>query len=532
LIAIALSDAELLAAARNDDESAFTELYARHHAAARRLAVSYRRAADPDDLVNGAFERVLGAIKRGSGPTESFRAYLFVTLRRLATELIDREQADPYDEVPEAVAVEEQSPVMEAAERAIVLDAYESLPDRWQAVLWQTTVEGKSPKELAPTLGMTANAAAALAYRAREKLRQAYLQAHLQAVPRPQCEPYRSQLGAHVRNGLSTRDEGNILTHLDGCGSCRDLEAELLGINSMLNRAVLPYFLLTASEVGAIATVAGAGAAAGPLLLARKVITKARNNPGPTVVAAVVTVALAAGLIAANRPITGEDPPEAAADPVEETATPPIEAPEPDASEPEPDPDEPPVDEPPPATEPSATPAAAPGEPPPPTPGTDPPGTDPPGTDPPATDPPATDPPATDPPATDPPATSTPTPSAPTTSPPPPPPPDGQVVWNASTQAVDVTLHNPGTTDTGPVLMQMSVSGGAVMSGAPSGCTGLALLVITECVISPIPPGGSTVVSQPVAGTGPGRFATVGCTLGALGLACDDVLTSSTVEMN
>ena len=55
-------------------------------------------------------------------------------------------------------------------------------------------------------LGVSANAAAAMSYRAREKLRQAYLQAHLMASPAPDHEPYRSQLGAYVRGGLSARD--------------------------------------------------------------------------------------------------------------------------------------------------------------------------------------------------------------------------------------------------------------------------------------------------------------------------------------
>lgn len=537
MTATALSDAELLTAAREGDESAFTELYARHHAAARRLAVSYRRAEDPDDLVNGAFERVLNAINRGSGPTDSFRAYLFVTLRRLATELIDRDVTDPYDEVPEPVSVEERSPVMEAAERAIVLEAYESLPDRWQAVLWHTTVEGKNPKDLAPLFGVSANAAAALAYRAREKLRQAYLQAHLQAAPHPECEPYRSQLGAYVRSGLSTRDQGKVEAHLDGCGSCRDLRAELLGINSMLNRSVLPYFLLAATEVTAVA--AGAGAGAGvvgtPLNVARKGVSKARNNPGPTVVAAALAAALAAGLIAANSP-SGEDPPDATAGPLEESTPTVAEDPPPDEPDDPAEPDEPAPDEPddpeeadepddpeeatPPETaapeddppDPTAPPAAA----------AEPAAAEPPATEPsPATTSPPTEPAPTEPPPTDPP---------PTTAPPP--EPTGQVVWNPGAQAVETTIHNPGPGDTGLVMVQMSVSGGAVMSGGPLGCSGVALLVLTECVITTVPAGGTIVISQPVAGSGPGRYATVGCTFGALGLACDSLIPHSTIEMN
>ena len=194
----ALSDAELLDQARDGDEAAFTELYVRHHEAARRLASTYRRVGDPEDLVNGAFERVLGALRRGAGPTESFRAYLFVTLRRLAAEQGERPADQSIDEVPEPVGDEADTPELDHADRELITRAFESLPERWQAVLWHTAVEGRQPRELAGVLGVSANAAAAMAYRAREKLRQAYLQAHLLASPMPDHEPYRSQLGAYV----------------------------------------------------------------------------------------------------------------------------------------------------------------------------------------------------------------------------------------------------------------------------------------------------------------------------------------------
>ncbi|HKY68865.1 MAG TPA: sigma-70 family RNA polymerase sigma factor, partial [Acidimicrobiales bacterium] len=173
----ALTDAELLDQARNGDDAAFTELYVRHQPAALRLASTYRRVGDPDDLVNGAFERVLGAVRRGSGPTDSFRAYLFVTLRRHAAELAAKAPDQSLDDVPEPIGDEADSPALAQADRALITQAFESLPDRWQAVLWQTAVEGRQPRDLADTLGVSANAAAALAYRAREKLRQAYLQA-------------------------------------------------------------------------------------------------------------------------------------------------------------------------------------------------------------------------------------------------------------------------------------------------------------------------------------------------------------------
>jgi DNA-directed RNA polymerase specialized sigma24 family protein len=42
------------------------------------------------------------------------------------------------------------------------------LPERWQAVLWHTEIEGSRPAEVASLLGLTANGVAALGYRARE----------------------------------------------------------------------------------------------------------------------------------------------------------------------------------------------------------------------------------------------------------------------------------------------------------------------------------------------------------------------------
>src|SRR5262245_62970651 len=134
----ALTDAELLDQARGGDDAAFTELYVRHQAAAHRLASTYTRVSDPDDLVNGAFERVLGAIRRGGGPTESFRAYLFVTLRRLAGEKGERPADQSIEEVPEPVGDAAGAPELAQADREMITQAFESLPERWQAVLWHT----------------------------------------------------------------------------------------------------------------------------------------------------------------------------------------------------------------------------------------------------------------------------------------------------------------------------------------------------------------------------------------------------------
>jgi RNA polymerase sigma factor (sigma-70 family) len=506
------SDIDLLARARQGDSSAAAELYVRHAAAARRLASTYRRAGDPDDLVNEAFSRVLGAIDRGAGPEEAFRAYLFVTLRRIAAEQAARYKDEPIAEVPDPVqAARVQGPAFDPADRQIVLHAYQSLPDRWQSVLWHTAVEGRPPRDVAPILGVSANAVAALASRAREKLREAYLQAHLQIEPPTECAPHRSRLGAYVRDGLSPRDKAATEAHLDGCGSCHGLVAELADVNQLLVRALQPLFL-SASEAAAVAAggAAAGGALAGGLAAGRRIFTKARSNPtvaGTIAAAAVVAAALAAIGIGSDSPVPEQAAPaEQVEPPPESPATEPVSSPPPEAPAPSPDP--PPADPaaaPPPAdAPPAATPAPPPSRPAPP--------------------PPTTGTPAPGPPPSAPP---------PTSPPPPPPAPEpemGAVVWLAGSDQLQVTLANDASAPTDHIALGVSVAGGALIDGWPSGCTlALPLLISAGCGVSPLDPGEAAIVHVPVRVTGPGQTASVSlCEVAILTVDCDSGLLETT----
>jgi RNA polymerase sigma factor (sigma-70 family) len=555
----AVSDAELLSQARDGDEAAFTELYVRHQAAAQRLANAYARAGDPDDLVNESFERILAALRRGSGPTEGFRAYLFVTLRRLAADRISKAQDEPVDQVPEPVRAEATAQALDPDDRRLVVAAYESLPDRWQAVLWQTAVEGRPPRELAPGLGMTANAAAALAYRAREKLRQAYLQAHLQAAPRPACEPHRSRLGAYVRDGLSRRDRGATEMHLDGCSSCRALVGELADVNRMLVRSLFPVFVATAADVAAAIAAAGgaaaaagaggggpgsgAGAAIGARVgdlgrLGRRAVRKARANPA--VVAGVVLVAVVAFALVST---TGDrssvlphlgpgggDPggsTDAGADPG--VVPPPAEPDEPGAETGSGPGDEPgdPSDE--------ESDDADPGDPPDvpivevtdPSPGS--PGTSTPRTPPAPPGGPVPEPePGPGPSPTDPPPTTAPPSSPPTTT------PTGTpyvvVLWVDGVAELRVTLHNPTSSPTASLVLNVDLDG-ATLRGRPTGCGVLSTLLSgSSCGLSPVPPGGSRTVTIGVDTTGARPTAHVSvCAARILGLDCQGGLLGSLV---
>lgn len=276
-----VGDAELIASARSGDAAALGALYERHSGAAWVVARQYTDSpADADDVVADSFAAVFGALQRGSGPESAFRAYLFTVVRRVAG--LRREKArrvQPTDDIAvleagTALAGTAEEPALAGFERGVVARAFHSLPERWQAVLWHTEVEGLSPAEIAPTLGLTANGVAALAYRAREGLRQAYLQEHLQHPLDEGCRSVAGKLGAYVRGGLGSRETAQVEAHLESCGTCRGLVLELGDVNHGMRSVIAPLVLGFAGiaalgvllpvgggiAAGAAATGAGAGA--------------------------------------------------------------------------------------------------------------------------------------------------------------------------------------------------------------------------------------------------------------------------------
>lgn len=264
---VALSDAELIAAARSGDPEAYAALYERHAPPARRLASQLmRRPADVDDVVAETFTRVLGVMRRGGGPAEAFRPYLLTAVRRVAidqlsgqSKQIPTEQADIPDLGEPFI-----DPAVASFERSLIARAFMSLPERWTAVLWHTVIEQGKPADVAVLLGLTPNGVAALSYRAREGLRQAYLQMHLSGIASEECRPVAGRLGAHVRGGLSMREGRKVDRHLRSCGDCQHAHAELASVNGSLRGLLAPIFLggAAAAYLSGSAGHAAAGSAA------------------------------------------------------------------------------------------------------------------------------------------------------------------------------------------------------------------------------------------------------------------------------
>lgn len=231
-------DPVLLAAVRAGDLHASGALYRRHVEPMRRTAARWRhQPAECEDLVAEAFTRVITTVRAGGGPRDDARPYLIVTMRNLAASWSRHDnRVDLYETVPEpggarAVAEEE---ALRRSDVELVWSAYCTLPGRWRTVLWRTAAEGGSTAEAALLLGVSPNGAAVLAGRAREGLRQAYLQVQVPHAEDPYCAEARRNLGAWVRGGLSRRRSTVIGGHVASCAPCRVVTAGLAEVNDEL----------------------------------------------------------------------------------------------------------------------------------------------------------------------------------------------------------------------------------------------------------------------------------------------------------
>ncbi|MEV4148247.1 sigma-70 family RNA polymerase sigma factor [Amycolatopsis sp. NPDC049691] len=483
------SDAELIAEVRAGKIESYGPLYERHTGAAHNLARQLARSSsEADDLVSEAFAKVLDTLRGGKGPDTAFRAYLLTALRHTAYDRTRKERRvdlneDMTDVSSEALTVPFSDTAVAGLERTMAAKAFARLPERWQAVLWHTEIEQQSPAEVAPLLGLTANGVSALAYRAREGLRQAYLQVHLQENAEERCRACAERLGAWTRDGLSKRERNQVENHLDECENCRALAAELADVNGGL-RAIIAPIVLGGAALGYLATIgaakasavtaATAGAAAGAAAAGGKAGAAAgAAAAGPrqfagvaasgTAVIAAVVIALTAGGGAQEIPVAAQQPPPAA-QPVQ-----PVQPPAPPAP---PQPPAPPAPPPPPAA---------------------------PAVEPP---PPAVEPPAPAPPPPAPPAPAPPSMSATT-------PPEGVELTPGSAANLPITVRNDGGSPSEPVAVALKLppgvhavdtgGGGAPMAFAQDGAP-----ISVNC-----PGGDGTVTCRTGTGLQPGQSATL-----------------------
>ncbi|CUR54833.1 hypothetical protein NOCA2220024 [metagenome] len=223
------SDADLVALLRAGDPAGGEGLFRRHHPSALAFAISIAGRSLAPDLASEAFERVFAAIRGGGGPDHAFRAYLLTAVRRLHVDHIRKDSrsvlVDDLERLDEDwVDTESPDRLLDAS---IMRQTFQSLPERAQTVLWYGTVEGASHSEIGRILGLKPNAVAALAFRARESLRQAYVATYLGSTPKPACAASCDIIPKLLRDQATPAERALVESHLEVCEDCRGALADL-----------------------------------------------------------------------------------------------------------------------------------------------------------------------------------------------------------------------------------------------------------------------------------------------------------------
>lgn len=262
-----MSDEELLRVCRDGDTEAFAALWERHRRAGFVAARSLAPSLDADDLVSEAYLRIFELVRAGRGPTGAFRPYLYRVIRSVSADRFRSGEQSTVElhDVPE---LHETAPWEDNAfDLNAVTEAFSSLTPRWQAALWYTEVEGLPPREAAVFLGLSANSTSALAARARDALKSAWVEAHVhRELADGACRFTIEHLQRFQRGKLTARVSRQVEAHLDGCDACTRAAAEAKALNRQLG-LVLAWISLGGAGAGLLASQLGLaghlGAAAG-----------------------------------------------------------------------------------------------------------------------------------------------------------------------------------------------------------------------------------------------------------------------------
>lgn len=328
------SDGDLIRLVRDGDSDAYEHLFLRHREVAIRYARRITSSERAEDLCAEAFAKILDLLQRGKGPDASFRAYLLTTVRTSHLNTLrtgNREHLVPdHGSVWRAGATTEDPDAR--FDQEAVCRAFVQLPERWQAALWLTTVEGLSNEQVGLHLGIKTNAVASLAFRARAGLRQAYLAQHLLEATDPVCRRILDQLPNHVRGTLGGQRAREVDDHLAFCHRCTRAALELAEVETQLGALIAPLALggfaaatviiptkAVSLAVLAATTVKGLGAGVGSAAVAAKGLvlgvagqTKAVAAAAPSVLGSKVAVTAsvtAIGLAVGAEVVTQYDAP-------------------------------------------------------------------------------------------------------------------------------------------------------------------------------------------------------------------------------
>ncbi|WP_298456802.1 hypothetical protein [uncultured Cellulomonas sp.] len=232
------SDQHLLAAARAGDVEASAALLARHAPAARALGQRYVTSPVVDDVLAEAFDEVVSGAGDDAGPRLPFRARLLRAVRdgaaRRAGTVVDGAAPALPDDA--------------------VLRAYRAVPEPLQDVLWYRMVEALPSPDVARALGLPLSAVPPAIARARDGLRDAFLDRHREPAVDAGCTWVDSRLRAYLRGRTRDKETLAVREHADRCARCGVVVEEAEGVGQRL-AAAMQSLVLGPTGLGDLAGV-------------------------------------------------------------------------------------------------------------------------------------------------------------------------------------------------------------------------------------------------------------------------------------
>lgn len=237
-----LTDEQLVAAARDGDDRAFEELYARYRP--RIIAFALRLTRDPDradDLTQEVFISALRRL-RGTDRPIAFRAWIYEIARnacidehrrtrRLMEVPIERDGVDDW--LAHLAGGASPDVAMESKQQLDDLcGAFRGLSERHHRIIVLRELEGKSYSQIGDELGMSKVVVESALFRARRRLSEEFQD--LSSGRR--CEHIRAIIAAgraHPDSRLGLRERRRLKHHLAHCRPCRR-EAYAAGLTAQL----------------------------------------------------------------------------------------------------------------------------------------------------------------------------------------------------------------------------------------------------------------------------------------------------------
>lgn len=257
-----------------------------------------RSFADAEDAVSEIFLATLQAIHAGKGPNRgSEAAYFNTSIRNFARRHSSRQSKEithdsPVEQSESSLPLAPNLHSSQTWDDELARQAFAELPEHKQFLLHSATISGKTPRQIAATIGKNTASVRVSLHRARAALKTKYLALSLRGSTL--CGNYTAEQLArfHLRslNGITTR---NLRLHLPECVSCTSAVAELaelrVPVSVIVGIAVLTggSSVFTAPQRGAHAAINQPQVPGRNHLLAHVV----RNNVARVALVVVVAVA-------------------------------------------------------------------------------------------------------------------------------------------------------------------------------------------------------------------------------------------------